>query len=48
MKYSSAPLLVSDLLNLQVFPDKISCGGDHTAALNGDGSLYTWGRNVEG
>ena len=48
MRVSSAPLLVADILTLQVQPVQVACGGQHTALVVTDGSLYTWGRNVEG
>jgi len=48
MRHSSAPLLVADLIAIQVTPSTVACGGNHTALVGTDGSLYTWGRNAEG
>eukprot|EP00347_Sterkiella_histriomuscorum_P023139 403335798 len=48
IKFSSAPLLISDLVSLQTNPVQISCGGFHTAVLTSVGDVYIWGRNLQG
>ena len=45
---STAPLLVSELVQLQVNPIQLSCGGFHTAILASSGEVYLWGRNTYG
>ena len=46
IKYSTAPLLVSDLKTLK--PIKISCGAEFTGVLSMDGEVFVWGSNSSG
>ena len=46
--FSTAPLLVSDIVQLQLNPVGISCGGFHTAVVLSTGDVYLWGRNTYG
>lgn len=46
IRFSTAPLLVSDLVNAQIQPTHLSCGGYHTAIVTEQGQVYTWGRNL--
>jgi alpha-tubulin suppressor-like RCC1 family protein len=39
---------VSDLVQLQVNPIKLSCGGYHTAVVVSTGEAFLWGRNTYG
>ena len=48
LPYSTAPLLVSDLVQMQVNPLKLSCGGFHTAVVVSTGEAFLWGRNTYG
>ena len=48
IKFSTAPLLVSDLANKSISPSMISCGGNHTALVTADGDIYLWGSNFKG
>ena len=45
IKFSTAPLLVSDLANKSISPAHISCGSNHTAIVTLDGDVYLWGSN---
>lgn len=46
--FSTAPLLVSDLVQMQVNPIMLSCGGYHTGIVVNNGEVYMWGRNTYG
>ncbi|KAH6769551.1 Regulator of chromosome condensation family protein [Perilla frutescens var. hirtella] len=46
VKSSSLPQITMGLENLKII--SIYANGDHSAALSGDGSLYTWGRGFSG
>ncbi len=47
IKFSTAPLLVSDLVNQQVVPASLSCGGYHTGVISVQGDVFLWGRNLQ-
>jgi alpha-tubulin suppressor-like RCC1 family protein len=46
IKFSTAPLLVSDLISKK--PLKIQCGSDFTSILTTEGDLFLWGSNTFG
>ena len=41
-----APALVDDLLQCHVA--QVSCGKEHTVALDRQGNVYSWGLNTQG
>ena len=45
---STAPLLVSSMLQSGIYGKQISCGSHHTLVLTDTGAVYTWGRNTQG
>ena len=46
---STAPLLVSSLLQQGIMPTKIACGSHHTMVLSEEQSkVFSWGRNAQG
>jgi alpha-tubulin suppressor-like RCC1 family protein len=48
LRVSSAPLLV-DIFSEQGLKTLIvKCGGNHSACITEDGTLYTWGQGREG
>jgi alpha-tubulin suppressor-like RCC1 family protein len=47
-RHSTAPLLVADLITCHIRTAQVACGGSHTSIVTVDGTLYSWGRNVEG
>lgn len=49
LQKSSAPLLIDNIPKEDnLYPIKVSCGGNHSAALLNNGDLYTWGQGQYG